>query len=333
MMGGTDRSRRCSAHARGDAAGEGCEPLERSKIPLYWHRGYRRARSRFGALVATLRHGSNFVPTRNVGDDLSPIVVGRLTERDVVAVSARRRGKVIAIGSILGATRHRDTIWGTGLPGIDGARLLRGKRSLCIRALRGPLTRRAVEQEGHPCPEVYGDPALLMPLVHPLERSSTHRLGVVPHKKDVMAFREVHASMKSEEIAVIDPAQSWETFLDRLLQCRRVVSGSLHGLILAEAYGIPAGLMRFREFPRNDPFKYEDYMESTSRRLHYLDMSEPTAVFDIEEFVDGCEPPSLDLSGLLRALPLGAGMSRLAGPQAEVMLGAGGTCLAEATPS
>ena len=42
-----------------------------------------------------------------------------------------------------------------------------------------------------------------------------------------------------------------------------VISGSLHGIILAEAYGVPVIFLRDRE-PDKD-FKYNDYYASTNR--------------------------------------------------------------------
>ena len=176
---------RCELESAHGAGGKG------DTIPLYWHRGYRRSRGRLGGLIATIRHGSNFVRTLNVGDDVSPVVVSGLAGRPIDSASARACGKLIAIGSILGAVRHRDTIWGTGLPTASGAWLLRGKRRLHIGAVRGPLTRKAIEQFDHSCPEVYGDPGLLLPLVHPAERRPERRIGFVPHKQDVTAFREM----------------------------------------------------------------------------------------------------------------------------------------------
>ena len=52
-------------------------------------------------------------------------------------------------------------------------------------AVRGPLTRQRMLSLSIDCPPVYGDPALLVPLVHPRRSETTRRkLGIVPHYKD-----------------------------------------------------------------------------------------------------------------------------------------------------
>jgi pyruvyltransferase len=48
-----------------------------------------------------------------------------------------------------------------------------------------------------------------------------------------------------------------------LASARLVLAGSLHGLILAEAYGVPALLVE--QLIDQDLFKYEDYVLGTGR--------------------------------------------------------------------
>lgn len=46
-------------------------------------------------------------------------------------------------------------------------------------------------------------------------------------------------------------------------RCPEVYSSSLHGIILAEAYGVPA--VMFRSYDKSVDFKYLDYYASTGR--------------------------------------------------------------------
>ena len=57
---------------------------------------------------------------------------------------------------------------------------------------------------------------------------------------------------------------SWMSWRIRaILDSELVISTSLHGLVLADAYGIPARMLRITE---NEPlFKYQDYYEGTGR--------------------------------------------------------------------
>ena len=55
----------------------------------------------------------------------------------------------------------------------------------------------------------------------------------------------------------------YRSFIDRIVKSGRVISSSLHGIILAEAYGVPAVLLNYQEI---DLLKYYDYYYSTGRR-------------------------------------------------------------------
>ena len=66
----------------------------------------------------------------------------------------------------------------------------------------------------------------------------------------------------------------------QLLDCELVVSTSLHGLIFAEAFGIPARWVRDTTFPskRNDVFKFNDHLLSTGRPANLYASSMEEAV-------------------------------------------------------
>ena len=200
----------------------------------------------------------------NFGDVLSLKLVERITSCDLrtyVKKNKNQDQKLLAIGSIFYFANEGDIVWGSG---INGKRLQRSDFSfsdLDIRAVRGPLTRRfLLENFQIQCPEVYGDPALLFPYFFPefkRKENPSHDYIVIPHYSETKAFPK---SKGSHIVHAIDP---WYEVIEKILDSKLVISSSLHGVILAEAFGIPARLLRISE---NEPmFKFEDYYLGTNR--------------------------------------------------------------------
>lgn len=200
----------------------------------------------------------------NLGDYLSVVVVeNMLRERGLsLDTSVRETKHLYAIGSILMTGFQDSTIWGTGIlgdirVGIEGKMAVlvnKHIRRLDVRAVRGPKTRDFLLDIGIECPEVYGDPAILMPLFYMPENSvKTREYLVINHYTKSNAF--------SNDIDL--RTKDYRGVIDRICSAKKIITGSLHGLILAEAYGVPAVLLNDRE--DFSSFKYEDYYHSTGR--------------------------------------------------------------------
>ena len=193
--------------------------------------------------------------SNNLGDYLSTVVVNWMKEKSGIHTDASRSGKTMhlyAIGSIISGGYQNATIWGSGL--------LKGKlfwwrkfRKFDIRSVRGPLTRDLLLKNGYDCPEVYGDPAILLPLMY---------MPKEIEKKEDYLFIANHAVYSKGEHTLSPITESYESFVDKLVSAKRVVSSSLHGIILAEAYGIPAIMIHE---PVVGEFKFKDYYYSTGR--------------------------------------------------------------------
>lgn len=198
----------------------------------------------------------------NVGDYLGRVLVAqilRLADRDIIDKTDARR-RLFSIGSVLHFARDGETVWGSGVNGKVPAEAHRF-RSLDVRAVRGPLTRAFLTERGIACPAVFGDPALLTPRFFPAElvadASATREFAVVPHLNDAPD------KYRGFGDCVCCPRQYPAAFIRQLLSARKVVSASLHGVILAEAYGIPAVLIESGSGETR--FKYDDYYQGTGR--------------------------------------------------------------------
>lgn len=232
----------------------------------------------------------------NFGDFLSFKLVERIVGGSIEAYNRKEplegRQKMLAIGSIMTVAKNGDVIWGTGVK-CDSFDLTRYTFSkLDIRAVRGPLTRRFLREAlGVECPEVYGDPALLLPYFFPeFKRSPAPSFDyiIIPHYSELDAFAD-----KANVVSSIEP---WRFVIEKILDSKLVIATSLHGIIVAEAFGIPARLLRVSD---NQPlFKYRDYYEGTGR----ADFRFATSVEEALEM--GGEPPfSCDLKKLYAAFP------------------------------
>ena len=199
----------------------------------------------------------------NFGDLIGPLLVELMTGRP-----ARRAGdpgrratgtRLLTVGSILHLAREGDSVWGSG---VHGARTPGDHRfrSLDVRAVRGPLTRAFLLDRGIEAPEVYGDPALLLPDVLPELRTwsatKTRGVAVVPNFADFARMRVAHGTL------CIDPRAGLTGCLRAIAQSEAVVGSSLHGIVVAESLGIPARLLASTH---ESTFKYEDYYRGTGR--------------------------------------------------------------------
>lgn len=173
---------------------------------------------------------------------------------------------VLFIGStILGLCNNHSIVIGAGIsPDQTNDKFTRPKK---IYSVRGPKTRRLLLDMNIPCPDIYGDPALLMPLFYiPKSNTKKFKIGFVLHyldRTDMVLNMLTKYSDGSTIVIDILNYTSFKAFIDDLCSCEMIMSSSLHGLILADAYNIPNVWTHF-EFPCN-PFKYQDYLESVGR--------------------------------------------------------------------
>jgi pyruvyltransferase len=227
----------------------------------------------------------------NFGDLLGPVIVRALVREFGLRADAGD-ARLLAIGSILHLAEFGDVVWGPGLNAKAGTELS-SLPTLDVRAVRGPFTRALLEQRfGQPAPEVYGDPGLLLGALSPRLVVAPERrrraLSIVPNLNELA---EVH-----DRDNVVNPRWPLRRVLSLIATSRLVVGSSLHGIIVAEALGVPARAVRTSA---ESALKYQDYYVSTGR--------DPETVLadDVAEAVarGGVAPPRWDPVPLLSAFP------------------------------
>ena len=250
---------------------------------------------------------------KNFGDSLSPYIVEKVSGVRAVPVSIKRPGKLCAVGSIINSRtlRSRSVFWGSGCMNAE-VRFYQGHALLpflpsmpSFRAVRGPLTRETLLRAGYRCPRIYGDPALLLPRFHqPKVMQKRYDIGVICHfmHKNLIHF--------PEEVKLIDierDVHDVEAFVDEVCECRRIVSSSLHGIIIAHAYGIPARQFTIPDAPLMGCVnkKFEDYYLSVGMPVQQPLLFHPGDRPTIQELSQGDETVDLkiDLDLLLEVFP------------------------------
>jgi len=193
---------------------------------------------------------------RNLGDHLNKPVLEWLGFK-VNYVGRPEKGKFIGIGSICSSIQPGDVVWGAG--SIRNQPLI--KPFATYLAVRGRLTRRLLINGRAKVPKVYGDPALLLPLMYNPDVEQIHDVGYIPHYIQKHKFNLLFKNKHQIDIQTLD----WKKFVREIKQCKKIISSSLHGIVIAEAYGIPAEWQDWGGGVIGDGFKFRDYLTGTGR--------------------------------------------------------------------
>lgn len=240
------------------------------KLRLYWYRGNS--------------------STPNFGDDLSQHIVRHVTGC-AVSYAPLSRCDIVAIGSVLqrlsrwkervaqqffGRFRgRRPVIWGSGvIHPIDIH-----NQQFEVAALRGPNTAACLGQQQPVC---FGDPAILIRDLFP-DPVQGSEVGIVPHyvDKNHAAVREI---AKDRGYRIIDVEQDALSVSEEMRQCGMILSSSLHGLIVADAFQIPCVRLSMGCGLKGGDYKFEDYCRGIQRESFAVQRVEQPE--DIEQAVE-----------------------------------------------
>lgn len=197
----------------------------------------------------------------NFGDWLSPLVVSQTSGRGVRFVPANgvaRRPHLVAVGSVARFINDKSIVAGTGAS-AESATMHPSAR---YRSLRGPLTAAVLRDLGGPSVDSFGDPAVLLRRILPVEGSTTNgRLLLVRH----FTHRQLPVTLPEEmdETSVFAGARTdIVDFVTRLAAYDGVVTSAMHVAITCHSYGIPVALIGFKGFEDSvsgSGMKYRDY--------------------------------------------------------------------------
>ena len=202
----------------------------------------------------------------NFGDVLNPYLCKFIFEDriDVIRIDSKyfNNSYYMAIGSILQRANTNATIWGSGFISRDSILKSNPKKIL---AVRGKKTyERLVELGIKDLPNVFGDPALLLPKFYKPNIKKKYKVGLMPHYVDKMNSWVLKEKEKECVLFIDVQNPNPLNVVNQMLSCEVILSSSLHGLIVSDAYNIPNTWIRFSNLIGGGDFKYHDYFSTTS---------------------------------------------------------------------
>lgn len=245
----------------------------------------------------------------NWGDYVNLVLAGFISAKKVFPYQYVKSKDTIAImGSILPwAIDENTTIWGSGCLDSNDPLWQNVNKPKQVLAVRGPLTRDVLLKNGIDCPEIYGDPALLFPRYYSPQIEKKYQYGVILHvSTDITeSILSKVESMYGNSVLLINPKKfnHWNEFIDSILFCENILSSSLHGIIIADAYHIPNVWISVtnKEHPDNN-FKFKDYYLSVEK-----DIISPIDFTNKPQIINALETwkePVIDLNRFLEVCPL-----------------------------
>jgi len=247
----------------------------------------------------------------NAGDLVGPDVVRKVVEyhfngcsADGLEVSATScfgsepAPCLLSVGSVLEKAKAGDHVWGTGAWHNSSLSNIWKHAGAVVHGVRGPNTASVVHRiydnedgSDHLRAPAIGDPGFLV--------GFTHRGMLAGVKREGLCLIRHHSDLTAppEGVREINTNQEWPDFVKGILGCGRVFSSSLHGLIFADAFSIPARWYQPDGGPtarQEGTWKYLDYLAVTPRALdpRWLEPSR-----DINEIFDRASfPPTLTLT-------------------------------------
>ena len=191
---------------------------------------------------------------RNFGDLITPALLKHHGFTPIL--SSPKKSQIAGAGSIIEMLGNDfdGIIYGSGLLRKNyKLRLTKAK----VTAVRGRLTRDLI---GAPKNTTLGDPGLLISDLLEKRQKKKYRLGFVPHYHDLADYR-LHILRKRYpgEICLINVLRSPMSVAIEIDRCEHVISSSLHGVVVADALGIPNRWAVLSERVLGHGYKFRDY--------------------------------------------------------------------------
>ncbi|MFA0448936.1 polysaccharide pyruvyl transferase family protein [Vibrio breoganii] len=230
-----------------------------------------------------------YTKKKNVGDLLHLTILREYKNLGVRKPPLLRYFKhYLIVGSILEHMNENSIVLGSGVNDIN--KIDNIKKLGDIRALRGHKTKSLIEDKFSIELDIpLGDFGLLLPRVYqpkePIKKK--YKFGLVLHYVDVN--HKIKSNVEKMGGRIISVENDPEKFVDQILSCENILSSSMHGVILSDAYSIPNKRIILSGNIVGADFKFEDYYSTTvNSNQSGIDLSDHYSIGDINSAIGKC---------------------------------------------
>ena len=220
-----------------------------------------------------------YFKSENFGDAINQIFFEKLLHKKINVLNAKNHNLFLhyfTTGSILSFVNENSIVYGSGFitensdlgncSFTNNGNSTVYKKPLQIISVRGPKTRAKLLSMGVDCPQNYGDPLILFPLIYSKNVYPTVKYGIIPHYVDKKSNNLTkllnNLGSDSKIIDILIPDLNYKYFINQILDCEYIISSSLHGVIMGIIYKKKTIFVQFGKKVIGDQFKFFDFFES-----------------------------------------------------------------------
>ena len=182
------------------------------------------------------------------------------------------------VGSILQLIGQKSVITGSGFISKNSYLVNQPKKIISV---RGKLTSEKLKSAYDIDARSFGDMGLIADRIFKnVSKVKKFRFGIIPHYVDYDLI--LTKEFQSDNVLILDiRTNNTEQFLEQMNSCEFILSSSLHGLIFADAFGIPNQRIIMSNQIVGGDFKFADYFSSVKRELDETALR-PSSLNDIK---------------------------------------------------
>ncbi len=224
-----------------------------------------------------------YVDIPNMGDQLNKLIIKELYHKETYN-EAVSYSNMTGIGSLMEALFCENEcadevdypiyVWGTGFNcdvSLHGKKPVRKNIKYCC--VRGYDSKKKLEDYyGEAIKCSVGDPGLLAYYLQEANITKRFSIGIIPHwrENELSIVNDLYRNYANP--LLINLRNPPELVLHQIAECETIITSSLHGAVVADAFGIPNVLVKVSDMPSTDGFKYGDYYSVFGQHGYRLDL-------------------------------------------------------------